>query len=107
MDLQTAADHVGVRFSREVDNFVSTKAQLPSWGDEMDTDVAAFVEALELWVSGVVQFSRNSERYMSAVERATGVVTLRPPENGALTQMSEVPFSDPVFLFLDLPKAFL
>jgi hypothetical protein len=85
MNLQTAADHIGLQFGRKVDDFVSTKAQLPSWGDEMDADVAASVEALELWVTGMVQFSRNSERYMSEVERATGVVTLRQPENAALT----------------------
>lgn len=89
MDLQAAADYIGVQFHREVENFIADKALLPSWGPEVDANVAACVEALENWTTGLLEFTCESERYLTPQERVTRVVTLREPE-ALLVQLSRM-----------------
>lgn len=89
MDLQAAADYIGVQFNREVENFIADKALLPSWGPEVDANVAACVEALENWTTGLLEFTCESERYLTPQERVTRVVTLREPE-ALLVQLSRM-----------------
>lgn len=90
MSLQGAADYVGAQFKLEVDKFIANKAHLPSWGPVVDADVAVCVEGLENWVTGIVRFTCASDRYTTAKERATGVVTLRKPEGTKLQLLSHL-----------------
>ena len=79
IDLQGAADYVGVHFKVLMDQFLKDKAQLPSWSPEMDAKVAQFVKASETWVIGNLNWSFETPRYFGAHRqqvKATKVVTL-------------------------------
>ena len=57
IDLQTASHMVGDHFTELVNCFIHTKAQLPSWGTEVDRAVHAYVRALEHWIVGNLVWS--------------------------------------------------
>ena len=83
MDLQTAADEIGVYFGELMKQFLADKARLPSWGPCVDVDVARYVDALGHWVVGNLHWSFETQRYFGPdhrkVER-TRLITLRQPE---------------------------
>lgn len=80
MVIQTAADYAGTQFDQQVRAFVADKVTLPSWGPTIDADVAKCVHGLEHWVVGNLQFSGETDRYLSPKEKITRVVTLRKPD---------------------------
>ena len=57
--LDWLAEYHGVILSR----FQAQYQTLPSWGPDMDTIVAAFVERLAYWIRGHDCWSFESERY--------------------------------------------
>lgn len=81
LDLQGAADYVGVYFKALIDDFVTNKSRLRSWGPKVDREVADYVMAMEKWVVGNLDWSFDTQRYFG-VERheikRTRVVRLRP-----------------------------
>ncbi|KAH9915132.1 isoprenoid synthase domain-containing protein [Fomitopsis serialis] len=80
-DLQTAADHVGLRFKQLVDSFEADKLRLPSWGPQRDAIVAKFVMAMESWVVGNCEWSFDTPRYFGVQReevRRTRVVEYIP-----------------------------
>ncbi|KAF9818594.1 hypothetical protein IEO21_02699 [Rhodonia placenta] len=79
--LQQASDHVGVHFKTLLDSFLSDKAQLPSWGPELDHAVSQFVMAMESWAVGNCEWSFATLRYFGPEReevKKTRVVRLRP-----------------------------
>ncbi|THH27414.1 hypothetical protein EUX98_g6777 [Antrodiella citrinella] len=79
LDLQGAADYVGVHFKVLMDQFLEDKKRLPSWGAEMDARVAQFVMASESWVVGNLNWSFETPRYFGSQRQKvkdTMVVTL-------------------------------
>jgi len=80
IDLQTAADEVGVHFGVLMKRFIANKARLPSWGASVDFVIARYVKALGHWVSGNLQWSFETQRYFGANHRrikTTRLITLR------------------------------
>lgn len=51
-DLQSAVDRVGDLCARTIDAFTENKTQLPSWGPEIDSMVAHYVQGLQDWIVG-------------------------------------------------------
>ncbi|KAJ3766764.1 isoprenoid synthase domain-containing protein, partial [Lentinula raphanica] len=91
IDLQAASDCVGSYFKQLMDRHVDARKRLPSWGPEIDADVARWLAAMIRWVRGNLDWSFESQRYFgpSFLEvKETGVVHLRPryseePETGS------------------------
>ncbi|KAG6841093.1 hypothetical protein C0991_001900 [Blastosporella zonata] len=81
LDLQAAVDFVGNMCRQSIDRFVEDRANLPSWGPEIDKDVATYVNGLADWIVGSLHWSFESERYFGKTGRevkATRVVNLLP-----------------------------
>lgn len=80
MDIQAAADYAGAQFKRQVQEFTTDKGNIPSWGTAVDSDVSRCIQGLEHWFVGNIQFSGETDRYLSPNEKLTLVVTLRKPD---------------------------
>ncbi|KAI9000521.1 terpenoid synthase [Trametes punicea] len=81
LDLQGAADHVGVHFKGLIDTFLNAKKSLPSWGDKIDREVAQYAMAMENWVIGNLNWSFETQRYFGHARhdiKRTRVVYLYP-----------------------------
>ncbi|EGN99094.1 hypothetical protein SERLA73DRAFT_108414 [Serpula lacrymans var. lacrymans S7.3] len=83
IDLQAAADEVGVIFGQCMRTWSAEQAKLPSWGKSVDADVGRYVEALGQWVVGNLEWSFETPRYFGAMHDEvlrTRLVTLKPQE---------------------------
>lgn len=83
VDLQTAADFVGYHFRTLMDKFTEGKKNLPSWGLEVDTGVQAYIQAMEHWIIGNLDWSFETKRYFGSQHdevKRTLLVTLRSRE---------------------------
>ena len=81
LDLQGAADAVGVHFKSLIDTFHAQKAALPSWGEKIDAEVAQYIMAMETWVIGNLNWSFETQRYFGHARheiRRTRIVHLYP-----------------------------
>ncbi|KAG2098250.1 isoprenoid synthase domain-containing protein [Suillus discolor] len=63
LDLQGAIDYCGRLCNISLQRFEENRANLPSWGEEIDKDVAKYVEGLQNWITGTLQWSFESARY--------------------------------------------
>lgn len=63
LDLQSAIDFVGRMCEQSINRFVADRANLPSWGPEIDRQVAIYVDGLADWIVGSLHWSFESERY--------------------------------------------
>ena len=63
LDLQGAVDYVGTLCKGTIQRFEDNRAMLPSWGRELDKQVAIYVEGLQNWIVGSLHWSFDSERY--------------------------------------------
>lgn len=87
LDVQGAVDYVGELIKARIDQYVMEKHCLPSWGAEVDAEVAAYVAGLERWVIGVLHWSFDSERYFGAEHERIKkdlIVTLLPVDLSSL-----------------------
>ncbi|KAI0649321.1 terpenoid synthase [Trametes meyenii] len=81
LDLQGAADYVGVHFKGLIDTFHAAKSTLPSWGPKIDDEVAQYAMAMQTWVIGNLNWSFETQRYFGHARheiRRTRVVYLTP-----------------------------
>lgn len=81
LDLQSAVDFVGQLCKQSIDRFIEDRANLPSWGPEIDRQVDLYVDGLADWIVGSLHWSFESERYFakSGLEvKKTRVVDLLP-----------------------------
>lgn len=81
LDLQSAVEFVGDLCQQSIDRFVDERANLPSWGPEIDRQVDVYVQGLADWIIGSLHWSFESERYFgkSGLEvKKTRTVTLLP-----------------------------
>jgi hypothetical protein len=65
LDLQSAVDFVGQLCKQSIDRFNNDRAQLPSWGPEIDHQVQIYVNGLADWIIGSLHWSFESERYFA------------------------------------------
>ncbi|KAF8636914.1 hypothetical protein AX17_003165 [Amanita inopinata Kibby_2008] len=63
LDLQSAIDFVGDMCKQSIDRFNQERTTLPTWGPEIDRDVAIYVEGLADWIVGSLHWSFETERY--------------------------------------------
>lgn len=81
--LQAAFDFAGVLVADRVKLFIANKRTLPSWGAEVDAEVARYLQVCENWMIGGCRWSLRSDRYFGkdvAEVARTRVVTLLPKE---------------------------
>lgn len=63
MEVQEAVDHVAEKCEALVERFRETKAQLPSFGEDLNPLVATYVEGLQYWIAGFLNWCFETERY--------------------------------------------
>jgi len=63
LDLQAAVDFVGEMCKSAIDRFKTERANLPSWGLEIDRQVVIYVQGLADWIVGSLNWSFESTRY--------------------------------------------
>ncbi|KAG1773547.1 isoprenoid synthase domain-containing protein [Suillus occidentalis] len=81
--IQEAADCIGVVFEQLITRFLKDKSRLPSWGADIDRDVALYVEGLTRWVNGNLVWSFQGSRYFGTANNIallTRLVTLYPKD---------------------------
>lgn len=81
IDLQTAVNFVGDMCRASIDRFIEDRSHLPSWGAEIDRDVAIYVSGLADWIVGSLHWSFETERYFGKwghEVKASRVVNLLP-----------------------------
>ncbi|KAG2143016.1 isoprenoid synthase domain-containing protein [Suillus clintonianus] len=63
LDLQSAVDFVGELCRQSIDRFNENRGLIPSWGPEIDKDVAVYVGGLASWIVGSLHWSFDTTRY--------------------------------------------
>ena len=63
LELQEAIDYVGDLCFQCIDRYEMLRAELPSWGPEIDEQVRVYVEGLGDWMIGNLVWSFETERY--------------------------------------------
>ncbi|OJT10931.1 Alpha-muurolene synthase [Trametes pubescens] len=63
LDLQSAVDFVGDLCKQAIDAFIENQRSLPSFGPELDRDVAMYVQGLQDWLVGSLHWSFMTKRY--------------------------------------------
>lgn len=63
MDIQEAVDHVAEQCETLVERFKENKGLLPSFGEELDPLVTTYIEGLQHWIAGFLNWSFETERY--------------------------------------------
>jgi hypothetical protein len=63
LNLQDAVDYCTRLCNISLQRFEENRAILPSWGEEVDKDVATYVEGLQNWITGPLQWSFVTARY--------------------------------------------
>ena len=63
LPLQGAVDFVGDLCKQCIERFEQDKAELPSWGPEIDRAVAMYVQGLDDWIIANAEWSFVTERY--------------------------------------------
>ncbi|KAF8574200.1 terpenoid synthase [Ramaria rubella] len=81
LDLQAAVDYVGDMCFKVHNAFCKNQKNLPSWGPEIDRDVARYVRGLESWIVASIHWSFLSGRYFGTKGlqiKDSRIVALRP-----------------------------
>ena len=89
MDIQAACDFVGRHYKQLMDDFLSAKASLRSFGPEVDIDVKRYIEACQHWPVGNLVWSFETPRYFGARRDQilrTRIVPLKPLEREPLKE---------------------
>ncbi|KAG2151672.1 terpene synthase [Suillus bovinus] len=63
LDLQGAIDYCDRLCNVSLQRFKDNRAIIPSWGEEVDKQVAIYVQGLQDWIAGSLQWSFESARY--------------------------------------------
>ena len=80
VELQEAIDYVGMLCQAYFERFEHDRRLLPSWGPDIDRDVATYVRGLQDWMVGSLHWSFDSTRYFgdqgAAVKKDRVVIML-------------------------------
>lgn len=63
MDVQEAVDHVADKCEALVKRFEAKKELVPSFGEDLDPLVAIYIEGLQHWIAGFLNWCFETERY--------------------------------------------
>jgi alpha-muurolene/germacrene-A/gamma-muurolene synthase len=79
--LQQAVDHAGEAFSGLVRRLFQSRQNFPRFGQETDDIVNKYIDAMETWVAGYLDWSFASKRYFGQASeeiKKTRIVKLYP-----------------------------
>lgn len=62
LDLEGAMDYVDQLTRKRVQEYVDAKAQLRSFGPELDDKVALYIQGIEYWVQGAIDWTFMTPR---------------------------------------------
>ncbi|KAG8763473.1 hypothetical protein FRC11_003162 [Ceratobasidium sp. 423] len=82
LDLEGAMDYVDQLIRKRVQEYLEAKAKLRSFGPELDDQVAFYIQGIEYWVQGAIDWSFMTTRYFGADAekvRETGMVDIMAP----------------------------
>jgi len=65
ISLQEAVDFVGGLCKSSVERFETDRTSLPSWGPQIDRDVAKYIDGLQNWIVGMVASSPRSQPWFT------------------------------------------
>lgn len=86
---------IGEYNDRIVKSFISQKDQLPSWGEEMDSQVAKYVHGLGMYVVGCDRWHSESPKYFGTKGMAKNrVVNVLPRVDPNLGTVINIPTDD-------------
>ncbi|KAG2114146.1 isoprenoid synthase domain-containing protein [Suillus discolor] len=83
LDLQGAMDYAGQMCKDAIQRFDSNRAMLPSWGEEVDRQVAIYIEGLQHWIAGSLRWHFDCARYAVSPDRIIKLLPKRPYKCGA------------------------
>ncbi|KAF9007449.1 isoprenoid synthase domain-containing protein [Cyathus striatus] len=63
IDLQETVEIVGQHCKASIERFEADRQLVPSWGQEIDRNVALYIDGLQNWIVGSLHWSFDSERY--------------------------------------------
>ena len=63
MGVQEAVDHVADRCEALVKRFETNKELIPSFGKDLDPLIAIYIEGLQHWIAGFLNWCFETERY--------------------------------------------
>ncbi|KAI5122525.1 hypothetical protein M0805_005252 [Coniferiporia weirii] len=63
LSLNEAMDYVEVQFKEFMDTFISSKAEIRSYGPEVDAAIRSYIFGMEQWVIGNIMWSFDTQRY--------------------------------------------
>ncbi|EJT99588.1 terpenoid synthase [Dacryopinax primogenitus] len=82
LGVQDAMDHSSKLFGDVVENYVTARATLPSWGPEIDKMVELYLHGMEYWVIGSTEWCFWTQRYFEdgLAVREKRVIEFQRPE---------------------------
>ncbi|TFK69425.1 terpenoid synthase [Pluteus cervinus] len=93
VDLQAASNFVGIHFKDLMDRFLTSQANLRSFGPQTDAAIAAYIESIGYWVRGNLDWSFQTERYfgpaVAEVKKTRRVIVRRPKPSPPLSPERE------------------
>ncbi|THH10878.1 hypothetical protein EW145_g1031 [Phellinidium pouzarii] len=84
LSITEALDYVEVEFKQFLKTFVTSKAQIRSFGPEVDAAVRSYIHGMEQWVVGNIVWSFDTQRYFGADHeevKRTRIVKLKQLES--------------------------
>jgi hypothetical protein len=81
LTINEAIDYVAELCEKSMNRFVETRSKVPSWGEVIDKEVSIYLDGLQHWMSGVLDWYFVTERYFEKVVadvKANRIVTLAP-----------------------------
>ncbi|OJA10867.1 hypothetical protein AZE42_12242 [Rhizopogon vesiculosus] len=81
LDLQSAVDYIGQLCKDTIQRFEDNRAILPSWGEEIDRQVAIYIDGLQNWIIANLHWSFETTRYFGKdghVVKRNRIVKLLP-----------------------------
>ena len=83
LSLQEAVDRVGEVYKQALDSFIENQKRVPSWGDSIDKDIKLYINGMQEWVIGSINWSFVTMRYFGdngGSVKATRIVDLLSKE---------------------------
>ncbi|CAE6450414.1 unnamed protein product [Rhizoctonia solani] len=82
LGLEEAMDYVSQLIRKRVQEYLEAKAKLRSFGPELDDNVAIYIQGIEYWIQGAIDWVFMTPRYFgedAQKVRETGIVDIMAP----------------------------
>jgi alpha-muurolene/germacrene-A/gamma-muurolene synthase len=81
LTINEAIDYVAELSEKLMNQFVETREKVPSWGEEIDKEMSIYLDGLQHWMIGILNWSFLTERYFGkavADVKESRIVRLAP-----------------------------